>query len=130
MTIDWRGDTVLAYVKGRGGGHRPVQSGDGEGGPGPLDVQALNDAVEQLSGEGYRVGCCEARAGGNPGAAVANDPGTELTFLALVALIDPPRPEVPPGSGRLCCRGDHTGDDYRRPSRNSGGNCAAPRDLR
>ena len=30
-----------------------------------------------------------------PGATVASDPGTQLTFLALVALIDPPRPEVP-----------------------------------
>lgn len=118
-TLHRRGDTVLAYVKGAPEAViGQCSQAMGEGGPAPLDAQALNDAVEQLSGEGYRVLAVAKRELASVPEPLS--PATlerELTFLALVALIDPPRPEVPKavadcvaaGITPVMITGDHPG---------------------
>jgi Ca2+-transporting ATPase len=83
-----------------------------------MDTRALLAEAERLSGEGYRVLAVARRGFGSP-PDLQNPAAIEsgLTFLALVALIDPPRPEVPQavadclsaGITPVMITGDHPG---------------------
>ena len=110
---------VIAYIKGapeRVLAH--CRKTIDEEGLKAFDTQAVLAEAEQLAGEGYRVLALAKREFSalpeplKPGIAEQN-----LTFLGLVALIDPPRPEVPQaivdcltaGITPVMITGDHPG---------------------
>ncbi len=120
MTTLHRGpDGIVAYVKGAPERVIPqcteAATADGSA---PIEAQALLEAAERLTGEGYRVLALARRD-----LAQVPEPlqpaavERELSFLALVALIDPPRPEVPQavvdclsaGITPVMITGDHPG---------------------
>ena len=118
-TLHRSGSGVLAYVKGAPERIIPqcreiAQSG----GSAPLQPESLLAAAEQLTAQGYRVLALARRTLADlpqplSAAAVERD----LSFLALVALIDPPRAEVPQavadcrsaGITPVMITGDHPG---------------------
>jgi Ca2+-transporting ATPase len=120
MTTLHRGpDRVVAYVKGAPERLIPQcsQTKTAEG-VAPIEPQLLLGEAERLTSEGYRVLALARRD--MPEAPEPLDAATVergLTFLALVALIDPPRPEVPQavadcrsaGITPVMITGDHPG---------------------
>jgi Ca2+-transporting ATPase len=56
---------------------------------GAADRAAILDIVQQLAGEGLRVIALADRAGATP-----ENAESEMSFLGLVGMMDPPRPEV------------------------------------
>jgi len=120
MTTLHRGaDGVVAYVKGAPECVIPLCAREvGGDGTVPIQGKSLLEAAERLTTEGYRVLALARRDLAElpeplEPAAVERD----LTFLALVALIDPPRPEVPQavsdclsaGITPVMITGDHPG---------------------
>ncbi len=110
---------VVAYVKGAPERLIPqcVESAAVDGSTG-VDREVLLAAADELSEQGYRVLALAKRE--FPRIPEPLDAGTiehDLTFLALVALIDPPRPEVPQavadclsaGITPVMITGDHPG---------------------
>jgi len=118
-TLHRNGDGVVAYVKGAP--ERLIEQSDTMAtmdGSTAIDRESVLAAVAQLSGEGYRVLALARRdlpALPEPLTPEAVERG--LTLLALVALIDPPRPEVPQavadclsaGITPVMITGDHPG---------------------
>lgn len=95
-TLHQSGEGVVAYIKGA-----PEQVLDqcinvlGDDGTMPLEPDAVLGDAGQLANGGYRVLALATRV--LPGVPENLAPETveqELTFLGLVALIDPPRPEA------------------------------------
>ncbi|MCG6938780.1 MAG: calcium-translocating P-type ATPase, PMCA-type [Gammaproteobacteria bacterium] len=83
-----------------------------------FNAASVMSEVEQLASEGYRVLAFAKREFASlPRSLDAEVIETELTFLGLVALIDPPRPEVPQavadclaaGITPVMITGDHAG---------------------
>ena len=116
-TLHDDGDGVLACVKGAPEKVLPLcaQALTGDGVQ-AFDATAMVTAVERLAADGYRVLALAQRrlpAVDNDAARVER----ELSFLGLVALIDPPRPEVPQavadcrraGITPVMITGDHPG---------------------
>ena len=110
---------VVAYVKGAPEQLIPQchQMATAEG-VAPVEADALLKAAERLTNEGYRVLALARRAlPALPEPLAAETIECELTFLTLVALIDPPRPEVPQavadcltaGITPVMITGDHPG---------------------
>lgn len=62
-----------------------------EGGPVPLDRSLIEEQFEKLAEEGFRVIALAKRVGPD---ALEGDPLEGLTFLGMVAMIDPVRPEA------------------------------------
>lgn len=95
-TLHQSGSGLILYVKGA-----PEHVLDlcnktfTEHGPVPLDKEKLLGEADKLAKEGYRVLGLATRQFSHE---VPHDPGSieqDLIFLALLALIDPPRDEVP-----------------------------------
>jgi len=118
-TLHQSGTAVVAYIKGA-----PEQvlahCIDAAGGTGKtaFSLEAALDQAEQLAHEGYRVLALAKRDFAVlPAVIEADSIERQLTFLALVALIDPPRPEVPQavadclaaGITPVMITGDHPG---------------------
>jgi Ca2+-transporting ATPase len=119
MTLHQSAEGVIAYSKGA-----PEQVLEqcnqmaGEQGPTPFDSRAVLVVAEELANEGYRVLALAKRE--FPELPEPLEPEMverDLTFLGLVALIDPPRPEVPQavadcltaGITPVMITGDHPG---------------------
>ena len=90
----------------------------GDDGPAPLDRERVLAEAEALASDGYRVLALACRdLPGLPADLVPENVERELTLLGLVALIDPPRPEVPrsveecrsAGIRPVMITGDHPG---------------------
>ena len=84
----------------------------------PLQSPQLQRCVERLAGQGYRVlAFAQRRFERLPDRLLPETVERELSFLGLVALIDPPRPEVPEaiaacraaGIKPVMITGDHPG---------------------
>jgi len=121
-TLHPDGRGVVAYVKGAP--ERVIRQCDRiatADGSLPIEAAAVLAAAEQLSGQGYRVlALARGELPALPEPLVAEAVERGLTFLALVALIDPPRPEVPQavadclsaGITPVMITGDHPGTAY------------------
>jgi Ca2+-transporting ATPase len=95
-TLHQSGEDVVAYIKGA-----PEQvlrqsiNMLGEDGTLPLEPDEVLGVAGQLASQGYRVLALATRVlAGVPENLVPETVEQELTFLGLVALIDPPRPEA------------------------------------
>jgi len=118
-TLHPDGQGVVAYVKGAP--ERLIRQCDRVAtadGSAPMEAATVLAAAEQLGGQGYRVLALARRElPGLPEPLAAEEIERGLTFLALVALIDPPRPEVPQavadcrsaGITPVMITGDHPG---------------------
>jgi Ca2+-transporting ATPase len=118
-TLHARDDVVVAYTKGAPESviaqcHQAL----GPDGPTNFDAVAVLHEAGQLAGEGYRVLAFARREfPALPESVSAEAVERELVFLGLVALIDPPRPEVPravedclsAGITPVMITGDHPG---------------------
>lgn len=135
MTVVRRqGAALTAYVKGAPEGLLPLcTTMAGDAGPRPMTPalrQQVDQAVDDLAGDGLRVLAVASRAlGPMAGAAAGNPDGSrraqpavhdlerDLTFHGLVALADPPRPEAAQALGRCRAAGIRvymvTGDHRR-----------------
>ncbi len=118
-TLHRSAEGVVAYIKGA-----PEQvlqqCSNALGGDGVMALEAgeILAEAEQLASEGYRVLALAKRTfAAEPDELNAQSIERELTFLGLVALIDPPRPEVPQavadcltaGITPVMITGDHPG---------------------
>ncbi len=66
-----------------------------DGSPVPLDVASWEQAVDRLGGQGLRVlAAAERPAPAGTSSLDLDDLDTGLTFLGLVGIVDPPRPEA------------------------------------
>jgi Ca2+-transporting ATPase len=95
------GDASWAFVKGALERLLPLCSRMAAvGGDRTLDPQALTEQAEALAAMGYRVLALASGAVSMPAGAVFSEEHLrELTFLGLVGLIDPLRPEAPSAVG-------------------------------
>ncbi|MCW9006094.1 MAG: cation-translocating P-type ATPase, partial [Gammaproteobacteria bacterium] len=84
----------------------------------PIDSRKILAEAEQLANEGYRIlAVAKRELGSLPDKITPEVVERQLTFLGLVALIDPPRPEVPQavkdclaaGITPVMITGDHPG---------------------
>jgi len=66
----------------------------GPHGPEPLDAAAWDAHIDALGGQGLRVLAAARRPAGEDGTLTGDDVGTELEFLGLFGIVDPPRPEA------------------------------------
>jgi len=118
-TLHQTAETVTAYIKGA-----PEQvlqqcnQGLDNDGVAAFEAAAVLAEAAQLANEGYRVLAFAKREFSRlPESLDAQTIERDLTFLALVALIDPPRPEVPQavndcltaGITPVMITGDHPG---------------------
>jgi Ca2+-transporting ATPase len=118
-TLHGGAEGAVAYVKGAPERLVPLCSRSvAEEGVVPIDTQLLLDEAERLANRGYRVlAVAKRELSAVPEPLVAAAVELDLTFLALVALIDPPRPEVPQavadclsaGITPVMITGDHPG---------------------
>ncbi|PLW68182.1 cation-translocating P-type ATPase [Pseudohalioglobus lutimaris] len=118
-TLHGLGDAVVAYVKGAPEQVIPLCTGFyGEGAAPAIDQQALLAEADSLAAEGYRVLAFARRELGSlPAEPSPEEVEQQLDFLGLVALIDPPRDEVPQavadcltaGIKPMMITGDHPG---------------------
>jgi Ca2+-transporting ATPase len=118
-TLHRSAEGVVAYIKGAP--EQVVQQCSnalGETGAMTLEADGVLAEAEQLANEGYRVLALARRTfAAEPDTLEAQRVERELTFLGLVALIDPPRPEVPQavadcltaGITPVMITGDHPG---------------------
>ena len=119
MTVHQTADSVIGYSKGA-----PEQILAqcsqllGDDGTMALDSDTVLNEAQQLADEGYRVLAFARREFDRlPEPLEAETAEQDLTFLGLVALIDPPRPEVPEavadcltaGITPVMITGDHPG---------------------
>ena len=95
-TLHQSGEGVVAYIKGA-----PEQvlrqcvNALGDDGANAFAADTVLAEAEQLANEGYRVLALATRVfSGMPESLEPETVERELTFLGLVALIDPPRPEA------------------------------------
>jgi len=118
-TLHQSGNEVVAYIKGAPervlSQCRSVLDIDGEK---PFEPKEMLDEAELLANEGYRVLAIARRTLPDlPPQIDAAGIEQQLTFVGLVALIDPPRPEVPQavmdcqtaGITPVMITGDHPG---------------------
>ncbi|MDT8452978.1 MAG: cation-translocating P-type ATPase [Gammaproteobacteria bacterium] len=118
-TLHQSAQTVTAYIKGA-----PeklltqCKTAAGSNAAERFDAEAILLEAERLANEGYRVLAFASRElAGLPEPLEAEEVEQDLTFLGLVALIDPPRPEVPQaiadcltaGITPVMITGDHAG---------------------
>jgi len=118
-TLHRSGAGVVAYVKGAPERLiRQCETTATDDGGVPIEQDELLAAAEQLTAEGYRVLALARRELSElPEPLDSAGVECELTFLGLVALIDPPRPEVPQavtdclsaGITPVMITGDHPG---------------------
>jgi len=95
-TLHRNGDAVLALVKGSPEGLIPL-CGDqlGAAGPQPFDAQAAQEAAERMAADGLRVLAFACRSFPRvPDDLSAERIESDLTFLGLAGMLDPPRPEA------------------------------------
>jgi Ca2+-transporting ATPase len=118
-TLHRDGERYVAFTKGAPEVVLPLcDRAMGEEGETRFDRDAWLAQAEELANEGYRVLAVAARElAAQPGADELAEVEAELDLVALVALIDPPRPEAP-GAVADCLRagitpvmitGDHPG---------------------
>jgi len=95
-TLHHSGEGVVAYIKGA-----PEQvlrqcvNALGDDGANAFEADTVMAEAEQLANEGYRVLALATRVfSGMPESLEPETVERELTFLGMVALIDPPRPEA------------------------------------
>jgi Ca2+-transporting ATPase len=110
---------VIAYIKGAPESVLPLCSNTPEPGEAAaFDAEAMLVEASRLADEGYRVLAFARREfGAMPQQLDAASIEKDLTFVGLVALIDPPRPEVPQavadcqtaGITPVMITGDHPG---------------------
>ena len=92
------GERTVAHVKGAAEAVLPRCEG--------IDQEAIEDALEEMSGAGYRVLAVAAGAVSADVVEAAEVDRLEgLTLLGLAGLIDPLRPEVPEAVGRCAAAG-------------------------
>lgn len=116
-TLHGSDDVVIAYIKGAP--ERVLgQCTRAAGQDGVFDAKGMLAEATRLAHEGYRVLAYARREFAElPQPLKADTVEQELTFLGLVALIDPPRPEVPQavadcltaGITPVMITGDHPG---------------------
>lgn len=94
-TLHRHGAGAIAYTKGA-----PeillarCRDALGSSGAEPCNVQTILDEADNLARQGYRVLAMAFRSFTHPPAELTADLEQQLTFVGLVALIDPPRPEA------------------------------------
>ena len=66
----------------------------GAHGPEPLDAAAWDAHIDALGGQGLRVLAAARRPAGDAASLAGDEVGTELEFLGLFGIVDPPRPEA------------------------------------
>jgi Ca2+-transporting ATPase len=95
-TLHRDGDGVLMLVKGAPEGLLPLCADRlGADGTTAIDVAALQDEAEKLAAQGLRVlAFALKRLPAVPDTLDADTLETGLTFIGLVGMIDPPRPEA------------------------------------
>ncbi len=97
-TLHRHGEGVRLYCKGSPEQLLPLCSGrlKGDGSSGAVEVSKLLTQAEALAAQGYRVLAMAMRDLAElPGELEAERLENELLYVGLVAIIDPPRPEVP-----------------------------------
>jgi Ca2+-transporting ATPase len=87
---------VTAWVKGSSDAllGRCVEALRDDGTPGPLDAEAVHTQVETLASRGLRVLVIARRRMPEAHVDLTHADVTGLTFIALVGMVDPPRPEA------------------------------------
>ena len=118
-TLHQTAEVVTAYIKGAPEQVLPqCNQGLDNDGVAAFDAEAVLAEAAQLANEGYRVLAYAKREFSRlPESLDAQTIERDLTFLGLVALIDPPRPEVPQavddcltaGITPVMITGDHPG---------------------
>jgi magnesium-transporting ATPase (P-type) len=95
-TLHAVGGAQVVFVKGSSDALLPrcVDRLAAGGSVGPLDADALHREVEALAAQGLRVLVMARRAVPATVESIGHRDVAQLTFLALVAMIDPPRPEA------------------------------------
>jgi Ca2+-transporting ATPase len=122
-TLHQSPDGIVVYIKGApeqvlAQCTRAVEPEQGDEGSAAFNPEAMLAEAEQLAKEGYRVLALARRElTALPEALQPETIEQDLTFMGLVALIDPPRPEVPQavadcltaGITPVMITGDHPG---------------------